>query len=107
MLLVRVHLVLVSNLVLITHQVPITHNRHRYLVGTALRHNPFAPHIPCHRVIATNGFVGGYCGEWGPEGKAGGKMYNKKLTLLEDEGVQFDTKGMLRDRTLIWSGKSV
>ncbi|KAF8075801.1 6-O-methylguanine DNA methyltransferase [Lyophyllum atratum] len=28
-------------------------------VGSALRNNPFAPYIPCHRVIASNFFVGG------------------------------------------------
>ncbi|THH17584.1 hypothetical protein EW146_g3257 [Bondarzewia mesenterica] len=33
-------------------------------VGSALRNNPFAPYVPCHRVVASNFFVGGYCGEW-------------------------------------------
>ena len=33
-------------------------------VGGALRNNPFAPHIPCHRVIASSFFVGGFKGEW-------------------------------------------
>ena len=32
-------------------------------VGQALRVNPFAPlPIPCHRVVATDGFIGGYSG---------------------------------------------
>ena len=29
-------------------------------VGTALKKNPFAPIIPCHRVIKSNGSLGGY-----------------------------------------------
>jgi methylated-DNA-[protein]-cysteine S-methyltransferase len=27
-------------------------------VGNALRANPFNPHVPCHRVIASNYFIG-------------------------------------------------
>ncbi|EIM85336.1 DNA binding protein, partial [Stereum hirsutum FP-91666 SS1] len=33
-------------------------------VGSALRNNPFAPYVPCHRVVASNMFVGGFFGEW-------------------------------------------
>ena len=33
-------------------------------VGGALRNNPFAPRIPCHRVIASSLSVGGFKGEW-------------------------------------------
>ncbi|KAI9685791.1 MAG: hypothetical protein M1820_010747 [Bogoriella megaspora] len=32
-------------------------------VGNALRNNIFAPQIPCHRCVATNGYVNGYDGE--------------------------------------------
>ena len=31
-------------------------------VGNALHHNPFAPNVPCHRVIRTDGTLGGYLG---------------------------------------------
>ncbi len=29
-------------------------------VGNALNKNPFAPYVPCHRVIASDGSLGGY-----------------------------------------------
>lgn len=32
-------------------------------VGNALRNNIFAPQIPCHRCVASTGFVNGYDGE--------------------------------------------
>ena len=31
-------------------------------VGQALRRNPFAPQVPCHRVIAADLRMGGFCG---------------------------------------------
>jgi methylated-DNA-[protein]-cysteine S-methyltransferase len=29
-------------------------------VGTALSNNPFAPIVPCHRVLPSNGSIGGF-----------------------------------------------
>ena len=34
-------------------------------VGTALGANPLVPFVPCHRVVGTNGSLGGYSGEGG------------------------------------------
>ena len=48
-------------------------------VGQALKRNPFAPEVPCHRVIATNGSMGGYLGE------RDGEMIELKRKLLEME----------------------
>ncbi|KAI7259216.1 hypothetical protein KC345_g10370, partial [Hortaea werneckii] len=31
-------------------------------VGNAMRHNPFAPGVPCHRVLAADGSLGGFGG---------------------------------------------
>ena len=32
-------------------------------VGNALKNNPYAPKVPCHRVINSNGTIGGYKGK--------------------------------------------
>ncbi|GLB33211.1 putative 6-O-methylguanine DNA methyltransferase, DNA binding domain [Lyophyllum shimeji] len=73
-------------------------------VGNALRNNPFAPYIPCHRVIASNFFVGGFFGEWGKNDKTGTRC-NQKLDLLSSEGVNFTKTGYLVDvDATIWKG---
>ncbi|MBX4191769.1 MAG: MGMT family protein [Candidatus Doudnabacteria bacterium] len=46
-------------------------------VGTALSKNLDAPIIPCHRVITSNGKMGGYSGRGGIKGK---------IKLLRKEG---------------------
>lgn len=48
-------------------------------VGQALRRNPFAPEIPCHRVIATDGSLCGF------GGSRSTKALERKKALLEDE----------------------
>ena len=58
-------------------------------VGSGMRNNPFAPEVPCHRVLAADGSLGGFHGSWGREGK----YADKKLALLRDEGVRFDGRG--------------
>ncbi|KAI9872967.1 MAG: methylated-DNA--protein-cysteine methyltransferase [Pleopsidium flavum] len=58
-------------------------------VGNAMRNNPFAPTVPCHRVLAANGGIGGFGGDWGAEGKHA----KEKTRLLREEGVKFDGKG--------------
>ncbi|KAF7318175.1 DNA binding methylated-DNA-cysteine S-methyltransferase [Mycena chlorophos] len=70
-------------------------------VGGALRTNPFAPFVPCHRVVASNLFIGGFLGEWGREHKTGTQC-DRKLTLLAQEGVAFTEDGYLKSRELLW-----
>ena len=47
-------------------------------VANACAKNPFAPKIPCHRVIRSDGALGGYSGRGG---------IRKKLKLLRAEKV--------------------
>ncbi|PGH01456.1 methylated-DNA-[protein]-cysteine S-methyltransferase [Blastomyces parvus] len=58
-------------------------------IGNAMRSNPFAPAVPCHRVLASDRTVGGYKGKWGN----GGDYATEKTGLLKGEGVVFDAKG--------------
>ena len=46
-------------------------------VGTAMNKNPYAPKVPCHRVVNSDGRVGKYA--------SGTK---KKIAILKKEGVQ-------------------
>lgn len=50
-------------------------------VGVALKHNPHAPHIPCHRVVTSDGSIGGF------HGKTSGAWIQKKIKLLKAEGI--------------------
>jgi methylated-DNA-[protein]-cysteine S-methyltransferase len=47
----------------------IGHGKAYRAVGTALKKNPLAPKIPCHRVIKSDGSVGNYSGKGGAGGK--------------------------------------
>lgn len=46
-------------------------------VGNAMNKNPYAPKVPCHRVVQTSGLVGGFA--------SGTK---KKIQMLKKEGVE-------------------
>lgn len=46
-------------------------------VGKMLNQNPYAPIVPCHRVVMSDGSIGGFGGD-----------IEKKIELLEEEGVK-------------------
>ena len=48
-------------------------------VGNALNSNPYSPEVPCHRVIRSDGSIGGY---------AGG--ISKKKAILRNEGISLE-----------------
>uniref|UniRef100_A0A6U4JDP1 Methylated-DNA--protein-cysteine methyltransferase n=1 Tax=Phaeomonas parva TaxID=124430 RepID=A0A6U4JDP1_9STRA len=58
-------------------------------VGGALRRNPFAPTVPCHRVVAATGHIGGFSGVWDKAAKPTCGPPAKKIKLLKGEGVAF------------------
>ena len=62
-------------------------------VGNACRKNPRIPQVPCHRVVCSNGNIGGYI-----LGKA------QKKRLLESEGVVVADNGTVRLDIFGWEG---
>jgi methylated-DNA-[protein]-cysteine S-methyltransferase len=101
-------------------------------VGNALRNNPFAPEVPCHRCVGSTGFITGFDGESidkknfkrsrtglvqgaahqskprgpkiSPTQPAGTKL-SLKIQILNDEGILIDNKGMVMDRKkVLWDG---
>jgi methylated-DNA-[protein]-cysteine S-methyltransferase len=64
-------------------------------VGQALKANPFAPEVPCHRVISSSFQIGGF------QGATAGAAVRRKLELLDREGVRF-AAGRLVDRCRIF-----
>lgn len=72
-------------------------------VGNALHANPFAPTVPCHRVISSSLTLGGF---EGVSEKCGAS--SKKLALLSSEGVKFDGRGKLvGGSAMVWTGGAV
>ena len=54
-----------------------------HAVGQALKRNPYAPQVPCHRVIASDLTPGGFMG------RRDADTLRLKLDLLAAEGVRF------------------
>ncbi len=53
-------------------------------VGNSCNKNPFSPCIPCHRVVCSNGTIGGYA-----------KGAQKKIALLGREGIRIKKSKVL------------
>lgn len=53
-------------------------------VGQAMRCNPHTPIVPCHRVVKSDGSIGGYFGSINPKSKE----VKKKIRLLKKDGIK-------------------
>jgi methylated-DNA-[protein]-cysteine S-methyltransferase len=60
-------------------------------VGNALHNNPVPIYVPCHRVISSDGRIGGYGG-----GAA------RKLQLLRSEGFALESDAASLPKTTVW-----
>ncbi len=49
------------------------------LIGKIVGKNPYAPKVPCHRVVKSDGTIGGYTH---PKG------VKRKIELLKEEGIE-------------------
>ena len=57
-------------------------------VASAVGKNPYAPKVPCHRVVLSSGKIGNYTH---PNG------VSRKIELLKLEGIEVDEKGRIVD----------
>ena len=65
-------------------------------VGRALALNPFAPQVPCHRVVKSDGRIGGYTAEGG---------IRKKIRLLKEEGVSIQNNRIVEFKKVFYGLK--
>jgi len=63
-------------------------------VGTAVGKNPYAPEVPCHRVVLGDGKIGNY---------SGGDGVATKIEYLHAEGVEVELGRVVEFETLFWS----
>jgi O-6-methylguanine DNA methyltransferase len=63
-------------------------------VGNACNANPFAPDVPCHRIVASDGSLGGYA--HGPA---------KKIALLKNEGVRVRENAIVDFENVVFKPK--
>jgi methylated-DNA-[protein]-cysteine S-methyltransferase len=69
-------------------------------VGQALKRNPFAPEVPCHRVIASDLTIGGF------KGRRSGREIREKIETLRSEGVLLED-GKLKDINRLFNFSAV
>jgi len=62
-------------------------------VGSAVGKNPYAPKVPCHRVVPSSGELGNYSAE-------GGRT--KKMELLRSEGVAVENGKIAEFKSLLF-----
>lgn len=70
-------------------------------IGQALRNNPFAPEVPCHRVVKKDGSLGGFFGH------STDRAQMRKRRRLKDEGIIFDPSGKIPERFILRTMKAV
>ena len=68
-------------------------------IGQALKFNPWAPEVPCHRIIKSDFSIGGF------HGQTQGEYIDKKIRLLKEEGVIINSSGQLTDLNKVFSFK--
>lgn len=65
-------------------------------IGQFMRNNPYAPIVPCHRVVASDGHISGFMGS-----KSGSKI-QKKIVLLRAEGIRIRGSKIISFRKVLF-----
>ena len=61
-------------------------------VGNAMNKNPFAPKVPCHRVVKSNGELGGFADD-----------INVKIKRLHKEGVEVQNNKVVNFKSILFN----
>ena len=61
-------------------------------VGSAMNKNPYAPKVPCHRVVKSNGEIGGFADD-----------INVKIKRLHKEGVEVLNNKVVNFKSILFS----
>lgn len=54
-------------------------------IGTAMKNNPFAPQVPCHRVLKSDFSIGGFMGQTNRDHQ----QIKRKIEMLKNEGLGY------------------
>jgi methylated-DNA-[protein]-cysteine S-methyltransferase len=68
-------------------------------IGQIMRQNPYAPKVPCHRVVRSDGSIGGFMG------KREGKEIGRKKEMLKKEGIEFIGDGIKNFERVLFNPK--
>lgn len=60
-------------------------------IGQFMKHNPYAPAVPCHRVVARDGTIGGFNGG-----------ITKKIRMLRMEGIKISKNRIVDFPTVLF-----
>ncbi len=67
-------------------------------IGQILKRNPYAPTVPCHRVVKSDGTIGGFKGK---------KQSTEKKKMLEKEGIAIKNKKIILFKEKIMTAKEI
>ncbi len=65
-------------------------------IGQIMHHNPYAPQIPCHRVVRSDGTIGGFMG------KTKDAKIERKIKLLSQEGIKINNGRVANFKELLF-----
>jgi len=62
-------------------------------VGQAMNRNPYAPKVPCHRVVSADGSIGGFA-----------HGTKRKIEMLKREGVEVKNNRIVDFKNVVFRG---
>jgi len=72
-------------------------------VGQAMRCNPYAPIVPCHRVVKSDGSIGGFQGSMNPKSKE----VKRKIRMLGKECIKVKDNRIVDFKNYLFNPKAL